>query len=60
MVTQVGYSVAKQLRGWVTLCAVCTVHVETRNVGFLVERQNQGRLFVSGLTSKSLGRFSPV
>jgi hypothetical protein len=26
-------------------------------VGFLVEPQNQGRQFVSGLTSKSLGRF---
>jgi hypothetical protein len=60
MVTQVGYSLAKQSRGWVALCAVCTVHVETRNVDFLVERQNQGRLFVSGLASKSLGRFSPV
>jgi hypothetical protein len=25
------------------LCAVCTVHKETRRVGFLVEPQNQGR-----------------
>jgi hypothetical protein len=45
MVAQVGYSV------------VCTLHVETRNVGFLVEPQNQGRRFVSGLASKPLGRF---
>jgi hypothetical protein len=27
---------------------------------FLVQPQNQGRRFVSGLASKSLGRFSPV
>jgi hypothetical protein len=33
------------------------VHLETRNMGFLVEPQNQGRWFVSGLTSKPLGRF---
>jgi hypothetical protein len=33
----------------VTSCAVCTVHVETRSAGFLVEPQNQGRRFVSGL-----------
>jgi hypothetical protein len=57
MVTQVGYLVAGRSRGRVTLCAVCTVHVETRSVGFLVEPQNQCRRFVSGLASKSLGRF---
>jgi hypothetical protein len=39
---------------------VCTVQVETRSVGFLVEPQNQGRWFVSGLASKPLERFSPV
>jgi hypothetical protein len=43
--------------GRVALCAVCTVHVETRSASFLVEPQNQDRQFVSGLTSKSLGRF---
>jgi hypothetical protein len=42
------------------LCAVYTVHVETRSVSFLVEPQNQGRRFVSGLASKPLGWFSPV
>jgi hypothetical protein len=36
----------------VALCAVYTVHVETRSVGFLVEPQNQGQQFVSGLASK--------
>jgi hypothetical protein len=36
------------------------MHVETRSAGFLVEPQNQGRRFVSGLSSKPLGRFSPV
>jgi hypothetical protein len=34
-------------------CAVCTVHVETRSACFLVEPENQGRRFVSGLTSKN-------
>jgi hypothetical protein len=37
MVAQVGYLVAGQLRGQVAPCAVCTVHVEMRSVGFLVE-----------------------
>jgi hypothetical protein len=60
MVAQVGYSVAERLRGRVAPCAVCTWHVETRSAGFLVEPQNQGRWFVSGLASKPLGRFSPV
>jgi hypothetical protein len=40
---QVGYSVAGQSRGRVTLCVVCTVHEETRSVSFLVEPQNKGR-----------------
>jgi hypothetical protein len=57
MVAQVGYSIAGRLRGRVALCAVCTVHVETRSAGFLVESQNQGRRFVSGLASKPLGWF---
>jgi hypothetical protein len=33
---------------------VCTMHVETRSVIFLVEPQNQGQEFVSGLASKPL------
>jgi hypothetical protein len=57
MVAQVGYSVAGRSRGRVALCAVCTWHVETRSTGFLVEHQNQGRRFVSGLASRPLGRF---
>jgi hypothetical protein len=57
MVAQVGYSVAGRLRGRVAPCAVYTVYMETRNAGFLIEPQNQGRWFVSGLTSKPLGRF---
>jgi hypothetical protein len=60
MVAQVRYSVAGQSRGQVAPCVVCTWHVETRSVGFLVEPQNQGRRFVSGLASKPLGRFSQV
>jgi hypothetical protein len=36
----------------VTLCVVCTVHKEMRRTSFLVEPQNQGGQFVSGLTSK--------
>jgi hypothetical protein len=58
MVTQVGYSVAGRSRGQVAPCAVCTVHVETRTAGFLVEPQNQGRQFVSGLASKSVATVS--
>jgi hypothetical protein len=42
MVAHVGYSVAERSRGWVALCAVYTVHVETRSEGFLIEPQNQG------------------
>jgi hypothetical protein len=42
---QVRYSVAGQSRGRVTLCAICTVHEETRSMGFLVEPQNQGQRF---------------
>jgi hypothetical protein len=57
MVAQVGYSMARRSRGRVAPCAVYTVHMETRSVGFLVEPQNQGRRFVSGLASKPLGRF---
>jgi hypothetical protein len=59
-VAQVGYSVAGRSRGRVAPCAVCTWHMETRSAGFLVEPQNQGRQFVSGLASKPLGRFSLV
>jgi hypothetical protein len=60
MISQVGYSVAGRSKGRATLCAVCTVNVETMSVGFLVEPQNQCQWFVSGLASKPLGRFSPV
>jgi hypothetical protein len=60
MVTQVEYLVVGRLRSRVASCAVCIWHVETRSVGFLVEPQNQGRQFVSSLTSKPLERFSPV
>jgi hypothetical protein len=56
-------------RGWsgtrwsgdrVALCAVCIVHMEMRSAGFLVDPQNQGRQFVSGLASKPLRWISPV
>jgi hypothetical protein len=57
MVAQVGYSVAGRSRGRVTPCAVCIMYVEMRNAGFLVEPQNQGRRFMSGLALKPLGRF---
>jgi hypothetical protein len=43
--------------GRMTPCAVCTVHVETRSAVFLVEPQNQGKRFISGLASKPLERF---
>jgi hypothetical protein len=60
MIAQVGYSVAGRSRARVTPCAVCTWYVETRSAGFLVEPQNQGRRFVSGLASKPLGWFLTV
>jgi hypothetical protein len=60
MVAQVRYSVAGRSRGQVALCAVYTVHMEMRSAGFLVEPQNQGRRFVSGLTSKPFERFSLI
>jgi hypothetical protein len=58
MVAQVGYSVAGRSRGRVAPCAVCTWHVETRSASFLVEPQNQGRRFVSGLASKPVATVS--
>jgi hypothetical protein len=60
MVAQVRYLVAGRSRGRVAPCAICTWHVETSSMGFLVEPQNQGRQFVSGLASKPLERFSLV
>jgi hypothetical protein len=42
----------------VTLCVVCTMHKEMRSTSFLVEPQNQDQRFISGLTSKPLGRIS--
>jgi hypothetical protein len=60
MVAQVGYSVVERSGDRVTSCAVCTVHIETRSAGLLVEPQNQGRRFISGFASKPLGWFLPV
>jgi hypothetical protein len=57
MVTQIGYSVARQSRDRVTLCAVYTVHKDMNSVGFLAEPQNHGRRFISYLASKPLGQF---
>jgi hypothetical protein len=42
---QVRYLVAGQLGGRVTPCTVCTMHIEMRSAGVLVEPQNQGRRF---------------
>jgi hypothetical protein len=57
MVAQVGYFVAGRSRGRMAPCAVCTWHVETRRVGFLVEPQNQGggRFPSLGLKTDSSG-----
>jgi hypothetical protein len=38
----VGYSVAGRSRDRVTLCAVCTVHVEARSAGFLIDLKTTG------------------
>jgi hypothetical protein len=59
MVTQVGYSMAGRSRGRVAPCAVCTVHVETRIAGFLVEPQNQGEWFSLKITQTISHRFGP-
>jgi hypothetical protein len=53
MVALVRYSVAGRSRGRVALCAVCTWHVETRSVSFLVEPQNQGGGGFPGLGLKT-------
>jgi hypothetical protein len=53
MISHVIYSVAGRSVGWVTPCAVCTVHEKMRSAGFLVELQNHW----DGLASKPLGRF---
>jgi hypothetical protein len=58
MIAHVEYSVAGRLKGRAALCVICTVHVGMRSASFLVESQNQVRRFMSGLTSKSLGRVS--
>jgi hypothetical protein len=47
----------RMIGGRVTLCVVCTMHVETRSSGFIIETQNQGRRFVIGLASRPLGWF---
>jgi hypothetical protein len=57
---QVGYLMAGRSRGQVTLFAVYTMHKETWSACFLVEPQNQGQRFVSGLASKPLGRVFPI
>jgi hypothetical protein len=60
MVTQIGYSMVGRSGSQVTPCAICTVYVEMRSMCFLVEPQNQGQQFVSGLTLNPLGQFSLV
>jgi hypothetical protein len=44
--------------GRMASCAICIVPMETRSVSFLVEPQNQGRRFVSSLTSKPVATVS--
>jgi hypothetical protein len=48
----VGYSVAGRSGGRVMPCAVCTMHVEMRRSGFLVEPQNQLRVSWLSLKTK--------
>jgi hypothetical protein len=57
---QVRYLMAGQSGDQVTPCAVYTIHEETRSASFLVEPQNQGQRFVSGLALKPVGGFLPV
>jgi hypothetical protein len=52
--TQVGYLVTGRSGGWVTLCAVCIIHMKMRSVIFLIEPQNQcQRFFDLGLKTDS-------
>jgi hypothetical protein len=61
MVTQVGALSGRAVeRSGGAVCSLHLAHVETRSAGFLVEPQNQGRRFLSGLASKPLGQFLPV
>jgi hypothetical protein len=55
MVAKVGYSVPGRSGGRVTLCVFCTLHEETRSVGFLVGPQNHwdGFLYFGLKTSGS-------
>jgi hypothetical protein len=53
MVAQFEDSVAGQSRGRVAPCAVCTWHVESRRLGFLVKPQNQGGGWFPGLGLKT-------
>jgi hypothetical protein len=53
---QLGYSVTGRSGGRMTLCAICTVHMETRSASFLVWPQNESRRFVSRLSSKPVGQ----
>jgi hypothetical protein len=56
-----GRVLSGQTIGWSgDVGCVCTVYVETRSVGFLVEPQNQGRWFVTSLASKTLRQFSLI
>jgi hypothetical protein len=43
---QVGYLVAERSRGQMTLCAIYTMHKETRSTSFLVWPQNKGQRFL--------------
>jgi hypothetical protein len=43
---QIGYLMAERLAGRVTSCVICTVHKETRRVGFLVGPQNRDGFLV--------------
>jgi hypothetical protein len=43
--TQVGYSVLERSRGRVTMCAVCTVHVETGRYGLVIWASKSPRRF---------------
>jgi hypothetical protein len=42
----------------VTLCVICTIYIEMRSARFLVEPQNHGLRFVSGLVSNPPVRFA--
>jgi hypothetical protein len=53
---QVGYKVTGQLEGRVMSCAICTVHLETRSMSFLLSFKTK----VDGFLGRALKPGAPI